>query len=103
MVPRTREARISCIPEKLSEENKNTMAYTEAQLAGAKHLRSNTKFAITHHTRTMNSILSQERTTAAELEDLIIEFNIKANVRWLHSWQIIIFTLLLKSASNDII
>ena len=66
---------MSCTPEKLSEENKYTMADTEAQLAGAKHLRSNAKIAITHHTRTMKSTLAQERTTAAELEDLIKGYN----------------------------
>ena len=48
------------------------MSDTEAQLA---HLRSNAKIAITHHTRTMKSTLAQERTTAAELEELINEYN----------------------------
>ena len=66
MVLRSREAYISCIPDNCTEEsNTDIMANTEAQLAGAKHLKSNAKIAITHHSRTVKSTLAQERTTAA--------------------------------------
>ena len=77
-----------CIPENCTEEsNTDIMADTEAQLAGAKHLRSNAKIAIIHHTRTMKSAIAQERTTAAELEELIKDFKtMRDNLEEAHNY-----------------
>ena len=77
-----------CMPENCTEEsNTDIMADTEAQLVGAMHLRSNAKIAITHHTRTMKSAIVQERTTAAELEELIKDFKImRDNLEEAHNY-----------------
>ena len=49
----------------------------EAQLNGAKRVRTNSRIALSHHTRTLENALGQERTTAAELEGLLQDFNSK--------------------------
>ena len=48
------------------------MEEAEVQLLRAKRLRRNAKMALKYHTRTMESALAQEGTTAAEMEDLIV-------------------------------
>ena len=53
------------------------MEEAEAQLARTRRIKRNAKIALTHHTRTIENALGQERTTAVELEDLISVFNQK--------------------------
>ena len=53
------------------------MAEEQAQLARIKRIRRNAKIALAHHTRTIDNALTQERTTAVELEDLIAVFHQK--------------------------
>ena len=46
-------------------------------MARVKRIRRNAKIALAHHTRTIDNALTQERTTAVELEDLIAVFHQK--------------------------
>ena len=47
----------------------------EAHLVSAKRLRRNARIALSHHTRTMETALAEEGTTAVELEELITRYN----------------------------
>ena len=46
-------------------------------MARTRRIKRNSKIALTHHTRTLENALGQERTTAVELEDLIAVYNLK--------------------------